>query len=148
MLLNGGFSWHYPIKFHYSRVLLKIMHTAQQQQYIDLLVQERRNSSALAMELRISCINPSISDLKLTNKRYPHLALGGKQWGICCKYFGEILLYLDSTVFWGFELAHQLRFLGSFTFRDDAGVMPLLYGPQNLHAVKPHNDMVFKILTK
>ena len=25
-----------------------------------LLMQERRNSSALAMELRLSCINPSI----------------------------------------------------------------------------------------
>ena len=29
-------------------------------QYIDGLAQERRNSSALAMELRLSCINPSI----------------------------------------------------------------------------------------
>ena len=28
--------------------------------YIDVLVQERRNSSALAMELRLSCTNPSI----------------------------------------------------------------------------------------
>ena len=28
--------------------------------YIDRLVQERRNSSALAMELRLSCTNPSI----------------------------------------------------------------------------------------
>ena len=28
--------------------------------YIDELVQERCNSSALAMELRLSCINPSI----------------------------------------------------------------------------------------
>ena len=27
---------------------------------IDGLVQERRNSSALAMELRLSCINPSV----------------------------------------------------------------------------------------
>ena len=27
--------------------------------YIDGLVQERRNSSALAMELRLSCINPT-----------------------------------------------------------------------------------------
>ena len=30
------------------------------QWYIDGLVQERRNSSALAMELRLSCTNPSI----------------------------------------------------------------------------------------
>ena len=29
--------------------------------YIDGLVQERRNSRALAMELRLSCIDPSIS---------------------------------------------------------------------------------------
>ena len=29
--------------------------------YLDGLVQERRNSSALAMELRLSCIKPSIS---------------------------------------------------------------------------------------
>ena len=28
--------------------------------YFDVLVQERRNSSALAMELRLSCTNPSI----------------------------------------------------------------------------------------
>ena len=28
--------------------------------YFDGLVQERRNSSALAMELRLSCTNPSI----------------------------------------------------------------------------------------
>ena len=31
-----------------------------QHQYIDGLVQERRNSSALAMELRLTCTNPSI----------------------------------------------------------------------------------------
>ena len=29
--------------------------------YIDMLVQERRNSSALAMELCLSCTNPAIS---------------------------------------------------------------------------------------
>ena len=28
--------------------------------YFDVLVQERRNSSALAMALRLSCTNPSI----------------------------------------------------------------------------------------
>ena len=30
--------------------------------HIDGLMQERRNSSALAMELRLSCTNPSIWD--------------------------------------------------------------------------------------
>ena len=32
------------------------------EEYIDGLVQERRNSSALAMELRLSCTNPSICE--------------------------------------------------------------------------------------
>ena len=42
--------------------------------HIGGLVQDRRNSSALAMELRLSCINPSIStifDYKVTD------------WNIC-----------------------------------------------------------------
>ena len=32
--------------------------------HIDRLVQERRNSSSLAMELRLSCTNPSIYEYK------------------------------------------------------------------------------------
>ena len=39
-----------------SATHLKIWHPYTK---IDELVQERRNSSALAMELRLSCINPS-----------------------------------------------------------------------------------------
>ena len=35
--------------------------------YIDGLVQKRRNSSALTMELRLSCINPSISSSLIAN---------------------------------------------------------------------------------
>ena len=35
-------------------------------QYIDGLMQERRNSSALAMELRLSCMNPSIWQCYIT----------------------------------------------------------------------------------
>ena len=35
--------------------------------HIDGLVQERRNSSALAMELRLSCTNPSIWRTKIMN---------------------------------------------------------------------------------
>ena len=35
-------------------------HRGSDKHYINGLVQERRNSSALAMELRLSCINPSI----------------------------------------------------------------------------------------
>ena len=32
--------------------------------YIDGLVKERRNSSAFAMELRLSCTNPSIDKIR------------------------------------------------------------------------------------
>ena len=35
--------------------------------YIDGLMQERRNSSVLAMELRLACINPSIKDIPQTH---------------------------------------------------------------------------------
>ena len=38
--------------------------------HIDGLVQERRNSSALAMELRLSCINPSIFWLGFWHKSW------------------------------------------------------------------------------
>ena len=38
-----------------------------QDTYIDGLVQERRNSSALAMELRLSSTNPSIYGAKLSS---------------------------------------------------------------------------------
>ena len=41
-----------PLKRNGSAVVI--------QPYIDELVQERHNSSALAMELRLSCANPSI----------------------------------------------------------------------------------------
>ena len=43
--------------------------------YIDGLVQEIRNSSALAMELRLSCINPSMF-CQISNKR--HALVGNK----------------------------------------------------------------------
>ena len=43
----------------WNRKQLFIMHNSMIR-YIDGLVQERRNSSALAMELRLSCANPSI----------------------------------------------------------------------------------------
>ena len=39
--------------------------------YMDGLVQERRNSSALAMELCLSCTKPSIYDQEIT-KHFPH----------------------------------------------------------------------------
>ena len=42
----------------FSQSLRKIVAFSTSQWYLDGLVQERRNSSALAMELRLSCINP------------------------------------------------------------------------------------------
>ena len=47
MLYQSGYCWHY------------------QSPHIDGLMQERRNSSALAMELRLSCINPLIYALAM-----------------------------------------------------------------------------------
>ena len=46
--------------------------------YIDGLVQERRNSSALAMELHLSCIKPSTCSLKFTtgNSKFQPYLLG------------------------------------------------------------------------
>ena len=38
--------------------------------YIDGLVQERRNSSVLAMELRLSCTNPSIWYVKCNAEKF------------------------------------------------------------------------------
>ena len=63
--------WHvsrlYGLSFkchHSKRAYLwwadKPPHYTREELYIDGLVQERRNSSALAMELRLSCTNPSI----------------------------------------------------------------------------------------
>ena len=46
-------------------IILLSIKTYFQSSYIDGLVQERRNSSALAMQLRLSCTNPSISGLQI-----------------------------------------------------------------------------------
>ena len=50
-------------------------------QHIDGLVQERRNSSALAMKLRLSCTNPSISSHN-THFRTEISVLNGALWGM------------------------------------------------------------------
>ena len=49
---------HRLLKFNFVEDIVHLV--LQPNQYIDGLVQERRNSSALAMELRLSCTNPSI----------------------------------------------------------------------------------------
>ena len=47
----------------------------------DGFVQERRNSSTLAMELHLSCTNPSIC-LQNNQKVHPYLAVTGKLWSV------------------------------------------------------------------
>ena len=49
--------------------------------HIDGLVQERCNSIANALEVRLSCTNPSIW--------LPYLALMGKLWSVFHGKFGE-----------------------------------------------------------
>ena len=49
----------WPEYVDFAIVMNEVM-IAWKQHHIDGLVQERRNSSALAMELRLSCTNPSV----------------------------------------------------------------------------------------
>ena len=51
---------HYPYMKSWLFDLTNMGIMCSQHPYIDGFVQERRNSSALAMELRLSCTNPSI----------------------------------------------------------------------------------------
>ena len=46
----------------YANISDKLKQTEDMVQHIDGLVQERRNSSALAMDLCLSCTDPLISD--------------------------------------------------------------------------------------
>ena len=46
-------------------VVIILRETRMIEDHVDGLVQERRNSSALAMELRLSCTSPSIWYLEL-----------------------------------------------------------------------------------
>ena len=67
-----GVMLHYGICLLFNRELwgLAFLHWCRNGAgHIDGLVQERRNSSALAMELHLSCTNPSISANTLTSFR-------------------------------------------------------------------------------
>ena len=83
---------HYTFGCHYNTV-----------QHIDGLVQERRNSVANTLELRLSCTNPSMlwhyiqhdnhsnrtwlnQDFKLT-KHTTYFALTGELWSVYCEDF-------------------------------------------------------------
>ena len=50
--------------------------------YIDGLMQERRNSSALAMELRLSCINPSIFCEQMTHEIWMNFTIWLNLWTV------------------------------------------------------------------
>ena len=61
-IAHNNMNWHDGCS-NASEVILKIIGkrmTSIYKEQIDRLVQERRNCNALAMELRLSCINPLI----------------------------------------------------------------------------------------
>ena len=63
VLLWFDVCWFYPHPsgfLHWRRGYRTIAQIQEMDYHIDGLMQERRNSSALAMELRLSCSNPSI----------------------------------------------------------------------------------------
>ena len=70
------------------------------QAHIDGLVQERRNSSALAMELRLSCTNPSICRTEL------HSELRDAKWNRGCCHgnrshnYTSGKLLMESRIWW------------------------------------------------
>ena len=61
--------WLFELQFKFSRYL-SLYYTGVPLYHIDGLVQERRNSSALAMELCLSCTNPSICKFCAKSSKY------------------------------------------------------------------------------
>ena len=59
-LIQWQYSFHSNVKTIPLRLNVFYIQNPQTIHHIDRFVQERRNSSALAMELRLSCTNPSI----------------------------------------------------------------------------------------
>ena len=53
-------SWHICSYFYLAALVIRLETISEHIVHINGLVQERCNSSVLAMELRLSCINPSI----------------------------------------------------------------------------------------
>ena len=70
--------------------------------YINGLMQERCNSIANPLELRLSCTNPSI----WTPQTIPHLTLTSELWNVFCEYFVEKWqCYKDVSIYWVYYTA-------------------------------------------
>ena len=67
---------------------------AEHRSYIDGLVQERRNSSASAMELRLSCTNQSICTCTLNSQKRPIARANGQAMGCLLRVFWKELTTL------------------------------------------------------
>ena len=72
-------------------------HTREAMRHIDELIKERRNASALAMELRLSCINPSTWSYGISTLSFVLLHRWRRIWcGICL--FLDISNYIELAV--------------------------------------------------
>ena len=65
---------------------------------IDGLMQERRNSSALATELRLSCINPSVYNTHIGKRRRVPLLTVTMKWIYNTKLFRRLVRYARISV--------------------------------------------------
>ena len=68
--------------------------------YIDGLVQERRNSSSLAMELHLSCINPSICIMYHMFVKNSHIEAWRKWLPFCRRHLQMHFLEWELFLFW------------------------------------------------
>ena len=89
--------------------------------YVAGLVQERRNSSALAIELRLSCTNPLICDIIVTDAKFEH----GMKFHSEQKKFGEIsnssiwkMQILNSKVCLKFYCVTREKYLNGYPMTD------------------------------
>ena len=80
--------------------------------YFDGLVQERRNSRALAMELRLSCTNPSIYSVYVEISCFVIVCqgiIGNSQGLFCCIVFLILVMLLDRQVWKNISSGHILN---------------------------------------
>ena len=99
--------WVVDVRYSETDMQCKFLIVSYNIHHINGLVQERHNSSALAMELRLSCINPTThsvtiiragyrSDYELT-KDTPYLALTGELWTVFSEFCSLLLNMTQHT---------------------------------------------------
>ena len=75
--------------------------------YIGALVQERRNSSALAMGLRLSCTNPSIW-YNIRSKFYSYVDFSS----MLCNIYFHIIFHLRAPLYmWGYHATDICKYM-------------------------------------